>query len=152
MNVEIKLLMQTLKVEPCVAVDLSRRCVGLPPCPSHRPLCVLMLKDRHLQVCKGLRFVCVCVRGNERKCVSYLHVPLLISFMMEKAGTDSGGSEKTNIHLQFYVHSMCHDSGLSAGKIPVCFTQTDTHTHTHSWQMHLLPFNSHARALNLYIV
>lgn len=56
-------------------------------------------------------------------------------------------SEKTNIHLQFYMHSMCHDSGQSTNKIPVSFTETHTHLADD-----LLPFNSHARALNPYIV
>lgn len=64
-------------------------CPFLPPSVHPEgPLCVLMLKERNLWVCEALWFECVCVyeRDQERMCVLYLCVSLLMSFTMEKTG------------------------------------------------------------------
>ena len=74
-------------------------------------------------------------REEEKVCVTF--VPLLISFIVEKTGR-----KEPTFHLQ---------SAVILVKALIRYLHVSLR-HTHMWQMYLLPFNSHARAVNPYTV
>lgn len=94
-------------------------------CPSFEPLCVLMLRTSNY-----MSVVCVCMRGNKRKCVCHISVCHLWSASWWKK-QEVGKNEFSPSVLCAFISSQ------SATNIPVCLcvcvfqSGTDTHRDTH---------------------